>query len=71
MSNEMAYFRDKELAEKVYQFPVLYDKSHSHFHRKNIKAMHGKKSQIILSLKMVNTEKLDLFVPEAAVEMCS
>ena len=38
MSNEMAYFRDKELAEKVYQFPVLYDKSHAHFHRNDIES---------------------------------
>ena len=32
--------------------------------------MHGKKQQMILSLKMVSAEKLDLFVPEAAVEIC-
>ena len=32
--------------------------------------MHGKKPQMILSLKMVSAEKLDLFVPEATVEMC-
>ena len=30
--------------------------------------MHDKKSQMILSLKMVSAEKLDLFVPEAVVE---
>ena len=34
----MASFRDEELAEKVYQFPALYDKSHSHFHRMDIKS---------------------------------
>ena len=33
--------------------------------------MHGKKSQMILSLKTVSAEKLDLFVPETAVEMSS
>ena len=32
--------------------------------------MHGKNPQMILSLKMVSAEKLDLFVPEATVEMC-
>ena len=38
MSNKRASCRDEELAEKVNQFPVLYDKSHSHFHRKDIKS---------------------------------
>ena len=37
MSNKMKSCRDKELAGKVKQFPFLYDKSHSHFHRKDIK----------------------------------
>ena len=29
---------NEELAEKVNQFPVLYDKSYSNFHRKDIKS---------------------------------
>ena len=72
MSNEMAPCRDQELAENVYQFAVavLYDKSYPHFHREDIKVMHDKKSQMILSLKMVSAEKLDLFIPKAAVEIC-
>ena len=37
MSNKMEYFRDEELAENVNQFPVLYDISHSHFYRKDIR----------------------------------
>ena len=38
MPNKMASCRDEELTEKVYQLPVLYDKSHAHFHRKDIKS---------------------------------
>ena len=34
----MASCRNKELAEKVNQFPVLYDKYHSDFQRKDIKS---------------------------------
>ena len=37
MPNKMASCRDKELAEKINQFPVLFGKYHSHFHRKEIK----------------------------------
>ena len=33
MSNKIASFREEE-----YQFPALYDKSHSHFHRMDIKS---------------------------------
>ena len=33
--------------------------------------MRGKKLQMILSLNMVSAEKLNLFVPEAAVEIFS
>ena len=67
----MASCRDEELVEIVNQFPVLYDQSHSHFQRKDIKVMRGKKLQMILSLNMVSAEKLNLFVPEAAVEIFS
>ena len=38
MSNETASCRDEELAKKVNQFPVLYHKSHSHSHRRDIKS---------------------------------
>ena len=38
MSNEIASCRDDELAEKVNQFPVLYDKCHSNFHKRDIKS---------------------------------
>ena len=38
MSNKMTSCRDKELAGKVKQLLFLYDKSHSHFHRKDIKS---------------------------------
>ena len=34
----MASCRDEELAKKINQFPVLCDKSHSHFHREDIKS---------------------------------
>ena len=33
--------------------------------------MHDINSQMTLSLKMMSAKKLDLFVTEAAVEMCS
>ena len=68
MPNKMACCRDKELAEIV--LPVLHGKSRSYFHRKDRKSNYGKKSQMTLSLRMVSAEKLNLFVPEAAVEMC-
>ena len=70
-SNKMASCRDEELVEIVNQFPVLYDQSHSHFHRKDVKVMRSKKLQMILSLNRVSAEKLNLFVPEAAVEIFS
>ena len=34
----LSFCLNEELAEKVNQFPVLYDKSYSHFHRKDIKS---------------------------------
>lgn len=34
----MTFCSNEELAEKVKQFPVQYDKSHSYFHRKDIKS---------------------------------
>ena len=67
----MASCRDEELVEIVNQFPVLNDQSHSHFLRQDVKVIRGKKLQMILRLNMVSAEKLNLFVPEAAVEMFS
>ena len=68
-SNKMASCKDEELAEKVNQFPVLYDKSHSHFHRKDMKSNTWQK--VADDLEMVSAEKFNLFVPETAVKMCS
>ena len=37
----MAWHSVEALAEAVMMHPFLYDKSHSHFHQKDIKKMHG------------------------------
>ena len=38
MSNKMAPCRDKKLGEKVKQFAVVYDKTHTYFNRMDIKS---------------------------------
>ena len=38
MPNKVTSCSDEELAEKIKQCPVLYDKSHSHFRRKDLKS---------------------------------